>query len=105
MLIKQVMATEMENLQETVANMLKESLAKTLDHIEKPMTENSNILWSLKELAENHADKFNMVFNKIDTIQTSLRKTEKHTSSCITEVNAPWGKNHELEDIVGLLCC
>ena len=78
------MATEMENLQETWANMLKEMLAKALDLIEKHMAEYGNILWSLKEQAENHAKKFNTVFNYIDAIQTSLRKTKKDTSSCVT---------------------
>ena len=44
------------------------------------MAENGNILRSLKEQADIHAKKFSTVFNQIDSIQVSLRKTEKETS-------------------------
>lgn len=42
-LIKKTMASEMESLQETVAIMLKDSLEKALDPIQKHMAENGNI--------------------------------------------------------------
>ena len=75
MLIKRAMAAEMETFQETVALMLNESLEKALDPIQKHMAENGNILRSLKEQADIHAKKFSTVFNQIDSIQVSLRKT------------------------------
>ena len=80
MLIKRAMAAEMETFQETVALMLNESLEKALDPLQKHMAENGNILRSLKEQADIHAKKFSTVFNQIDSIQVSLRKTEKETS-------------------------
>ena len=86
MLIKRAMAAEMESFQETVALMLSESLEKAMDPIQKHMAENGNILRSLKEQAEIHAKKFSTVFNQMDNIQVSLRKTEKETSSCVAEV-------------------
>lgn len=55
MQIKQTMVTDMESLQETVAQMLKDSLAKALDPIEKHKIENGNILRSLKEQSDIHA--------------------------------------------------
>lgn len=97
-LIKQAIATEMAAHQETVAHMLKDSLEKALDPIEKHMAENGGILRSLKEQAEIHAEKFSTVFNKIDIIQTSLRKNEKETSSCRTELTKLQRKLNDLED-------
>lgn len=98
MLIKRAMAAEMETFQETVALMLNESLEKALDPIQKHMAENGNILRSLKEQADIHAKKFSTVFNQIDSIQVSLRKTEKETSFCVAEVTKLQKKFDELED-------
>lgn len=98
MLIKQTMATEMETLQETVADMLKDALEKALDPIEKHMIENGNILRSLKEQSDSHAKKISTVFSKIDNIQASLRKNEKDTSSCLTEMTNLHKKLTDLED-------
>ncbi len=42
-LIKLMMAAEMETLQETVAHMLKDSLEKALEPIQKYMAENGDI--------------------------------------------------------------
>ncbi|KAJ8405418.1 hypothetical protein AAFF_G00318910 [Aldrovandia affinis] len=78
------MATGMESLKETVAAMLKDSLKEALDPITKQMVENGNILRSLKEQSETHAKKFDTVFNKIDSMQVDLRKSEKETSSCFS---------------------
>ena len=62
------------------------------------MAENGNILRSLKEQADIHAKKFSTVFNQIDSIQVSLRKTEKETSFCVAEVTKLQKKFDELED-------
>lgn len=97
-LIKQVMAEEMESLQDTVAFMLKESLEKALDPIQKHLAENGNILRSLKEQADIHAKKFSTVFNQIDSIQANLRKNEKETSACSAEVTKLQRKLDDLED-------
>lgn len=73
-LIKQMMAAEMETLQETVAQMLKESLERALNLIKKHMAKNGNFHWYIKEQAAIHTNTFSTVFNKIDNIQVSLRQ-------------------------------
>lgn len=98
MLIKRAMAAEMESLQDTVAAMLKESLEKALDPIQKHLAENGNILRSLKEQADIHAKKFSTVFNQIDSIHANLRKNEKETSACSAEVTKLQKKLDDLED-------
>lgn len=93
-----MMATEMETLQETVAQMLKESLEKALDPIKKHMAENGNIDRSLKEQADIHAKKLSTVFKKIDDIQASLRQNERDNNYCLMEVTKLQKKVNELED-------
>lgn len=92
------MTTEMQSFQDTVAQMLKDSLEKTLDPIQKHLAENGNILRSLKEQADIHAKKFDTVLNQMDNIRSSLSKKEKETSTCAAEVTKLQKNLDDLED-------
>lgn len=101
MLIKQTISTEMESLQETVAQMLKDLLEKALNPLEKYMAEIGNILQSLKEQADSHAKKFYTIFNRTDSIQVTLQKNEKDTTSCLKEMTKIQKKLKYLKDRPG----
>lgn len=60
------------------------------------MAENGNILKS--EQADSHAKKFNTIFNKTDSIQVSLQKNEKDTTSCLKEMTKIQKKLKDLKD-------
>ncbi len=97
-LIKQTIKSELESMHETVASMLRDSLGQALSPIEKHLAENGTILKSLKEQLEEHAEKFNTVFNQMDSIQANVRKGEKDTSACLAEMTKLQKKINELED-------
>lgn len=98
MLIKRAIGSEMESLQETVASRLKDSLEQALSPIEKHLAENGTIIKSLNEELEDHAEKFNTVFNRMDSIQANVRQSEKDSSTCLTELTRLQKKINELED-------
>ena len=66
--------------------------------LSKNTAENRNILRSLKEQADTHAEKFSTIFNQMDNIKVSLRKNEKETSTCMAEVTKLKKKLDEVED-------
>lgn len=78
--------------------MLKDTLAQALSPIEKHLEENGTILKSLREQLEDHAEKFNMVFNQMDSIQANMLKSEKDSSACLAETSKLQKRINELED-------
>jgi len=66
--------------------------------LSKNTAENRNILRSLKEQADTHAEKFSTIFNQMDNIKVSLRKNEEKISTCVVEVTKLKKKLDEVED-------
>lgn len=92
------MTLEMESMQRNVATLLKDSLEKALDPIEKRLKENGNIVRSLKEQLEDYAKQFDTVLNKIENVQANVSNNKNRVSSCRTEVVKLQKHLNQLED-------
>ena len=97
-LITQTIEAQMGSLKETVVSLVKTALGESLDPIQKALTENGDILKSLKGQLGAHAVELDALTKRGDSIQANVRKNEETKDTCSAEMITIQRKLCELED-------
>lgn len=94
-LIQQAMQTQMASWQELVTSMVKEAVGQALEPIQKGLTENVELLRSVKAQMRAHGKKFDALSTRVDTLETDVRN---NNDSYLADMSRIQLKLNEIED-------
>ena len=97
-LIKETIMAQMAAWQGNVSSLVKDALDQALDPIQKGLAENGEMLKSVSAQLGDHAVKFDALSTRLDSVETSVRKSARCNDDHSLELIKMQKKLNELED-------
>ena len=97
-LIKQTIEKQMVSWQGMVSSIVKDAIGQALDPIQKGLSENGDLLKSLKAQIRAQTKKFDSLSSRVDGLEIDVRKNEKDNDTCRAEMIRIQMKLSEIED-------
>ena len=94
-LIQQTMQTQMASWQGIVTSMVKDAVGQALEPIQKGLTENVELLRSVKAQLRAHGKKFDALSTRVDTLEVDVRN---NNDSYLAEMSRIQLKLNKIED-------